>query len=641
MSSYRIRSGDTLFTIAKNNKSTVDAIAKANNITDPNRIYAGQTLTIPDTFTPAPPPKQTGPIDGAPAPGTVPPAAPATGPITTTEQANKVHLTQWGSTPYNTSGTEYGFSDCVPTSGVIALSALGLQAPPAPGEASEAIDQMRDQSLGYDTSYSAPMNFGSLSNGLAQDGAVTQDLAFQNGNLSEIDAALEAGNPVVAAGNPWNAWGAEQDAAGNYLNHQDPGGHAITLLGKTEDGNYIAADPLLSQSTIEVTPAQLNQFFADGGSNSGAMEVSRADGQPAPGLPVDGSAPAPAPAPTTPTPSPLPPAGLERGMYGTDVQRLQDMLVSEGLMTPSQVNSGRGIYGPQTQNAVSQLQDRLISQGVMTAAQKSTGPGTFGPATRAGMTRARAAKSTSEPAPEPSPLDGLSAPAVNLGRGATGGSVQQLQQSLVGLGFMKQSELDSGPGIFGPRTEAAVLAFQKANGVTQTGFYGPASRAAMQGLLPPQRDSGAVPSSSDPAWDNVDRWNDELLHQQQVVYEETGVRVPLDRAKAHMMIESEGITGPSVNNVNGDSLGLFQVTSNSYGRYDRERLAVDPGYQIYAGLKELALRYQDPNNPYGWDGASSAFFSGAYSDLGRADTTNGTTQGQYAQRMQQLMGQLS
>ena len=44
--SYTIRSGDTLTGIAKQNGTTVDSIAKQNNISDVNKIKAGETLNI-------------------------------------------------------------------------------------------------------------------------------------------------------------------------------------------------------------------------------------------------------------------------------------------------------------------------------------------------------------------------------------------------------------------------------------------------------------------------------------------------------------------------------------------------------------------------------------------------------------------
>lgn len=44
---HRIKPGENLTGIAKRNNTTVEALAKANNISNPNRIYAGQDLIIP------------------------------------------------------------------------------------------------------------------------------------------------------------------------------------------------------------------------------------------------------------------------------------------------------------------------------------------------------------------------------------------------------------------------------------------------------------------------------------------------------------------------------------------------------------------------------------------------------------------
>ena len=50
---YTIRSGDTLGGIAQRQGVSTAALARANGIDDPNRIYAGQVLTIPGTASPA------------------------------------------------------------------------------------------------------------------------------------------------------------------------------------------------------------------------------------------------------------------------------------------------------------------------------------------------------------------------------------------------------------------------------------------------------------------------------------------------------------------------------------------------------------------------------------------------------------
>jgi putative chitinase len=57
MGLYTIRSGDTLGSIAARFRTSVSALARANGIANPNLIYAGRTLRIPDGFdaTPASP----------------------------------------------------------------------------------------------------------------------------------------------------------------------------------------------------------------------------------------------------------------------------------------------------------------------------------------------------------------------------------------------------------------------------------------------------------------------------------------------------------------------------------------------------------------------------------------------------------
>lgn len=45
---YEVKRGDTLAEIARQHGTTVSALVEANNLTNPDRIYAGQVLTIPD-----------------------------------------------------------------------------------------------------------------------------------------------------------------------------------------------------------------------------------------------------------------------------------------------------------------------------------------------------------------------------------------------------------------------------------------------------------------------------------------------------------------------------------------------------------------------------------------------------------------
>ena len=57
---YTVQRGDTLYSIARRYGTTVEAIASANGITNPNLIRVGQKLTIPTSGSPVPPPPSGG-----------------------------------------------------------------------------------------------------------------------------------------------------------------------------------------------------------------------------------------------------------------------------------------------------------------------------------------------------------------------------------------------------------------------------------------------------------------------------------------------------------------------------------------------------------------------------------------------------
>ncbi len=61
MATYKIRRGDTLGGIAKKYGTTVSALAKANKIRNPNRIFAGSTLSIAGKPKPVSAPKPAAP----------------------------------------------------------------------------------------------------------------------------------------------------------------------------------------------------------------------------------------------------------------------------------------------------------------------------------------------------------------------------------------------------------------------------------------------------------------------------------------------------------------------------------------------------------------------------------------------------
>jgi murein L,D-transpeptidase YcbB/YkuD len=73
---------------------------------------------------------------------------------------------------------------------------------------------------------------------------------------------------------------------------------------------------------------------------------------------------------------------------------------------------------------------------------------------------------------------------------------QQLQDALVQFKYMTKEQVATGPGIYGPKTEAAVKKFQADHKVPTTGFYGELTHAALKRELaklegePPKRSPG-------------------------------------------------------------------------------------------------------------------------------------------------------
>ncbi len=70
-------------------------------------------------------------------------------------------------------------------------------------------------------------------------------------------------------------------------------------------------------------------------------------------------------------------------------------------------------------------------------------------------------------------------PPAGLAAGASGPAVTLLQWDLVYLGLLKPSDVVQGGGNFGPRTAAAVRAYQQRNGLPVTGFYGDLTSASL------------------------------------------------------------------------------------------------------------------------------------------------------------------
>lgn len=168
-------------------------------------------------------------------------------------------------------------------------------------------------------------------------------------------------------------------------------------------------------------------------------------------------------------------ADLQR-VYGESLQRQ-----TNGTAPPPSMGGGTVLGRGSSGSDVKALQDQLIRLGHMTAQQVATGPGTFGPQTEAAVKefqRANGLKETGK-------YDAATQAAVanitkNIKRGDTGGQVEALQKRLVSLGYMTQAEMATGPGTFGPKTEAALKRFQADHKIQQTGALGPTTYAALQ-----------------------------------------------------------------------------------------------------------------------------------------------------------------
>ncbi len=183
--------------------------------------------------------------------------------------------------------------------------------------------------------------------------------------------------------------------------------------------------------------------------------------------------------PTTPTNPTTPTAptsnNLRLGSRGEKVKQLQKDLTSLGYKL-----NADGVFGPKTDAAVKRFQrDKNL-----------TADGIVGAKTRAAIAAAKGANS------EPT----LPVPTATLRKGSKGEQVKQLQNALVKLGFMSQAQMNTGPGIFGSRTDSALKNFQRSKGLVADGIYGAKSRAALKtalgGSAPTAPTNPTAPSSA-------------------------------------------------------------------------------------------------------------------------------------------------
>src|SRR5258708_1514171 len=74
----------------------------------------------------------------------------------TIDSLNEFFTDEWGPTQFNSAGHPDGYSDCGPTSLLMAAAYLGLMAPITPGAAESEIREVRNLTRGKPTPVSGP-----------------------------------------------------------------------------------------------------------------------------------------------------------------------------------------------------------------------------------------------------------------------------------------------------------------------------------------------------------------------------------------------------------------------------------------------------------------------------------------------------
>lgn len=167
--------------------------------------------------------------------------------------------------------------------------------------------------------------------------------------------------------------------------------------------------------------------------------------------------------PVTQVPEEVKPSGpqfkrvLKRGLTGADVVLVQNELKKLNYFPKSIV--ANGVYGPTTEVSVKAF-EKATAQKVDGIVDQATWNVLF-----------KTVAQIVDPAPTGSVPAVQPAQKPNLSRGASGDNVLWVQQKLMTLGFFPKNIVAN--GYFGPATQAAVKAFQKAKGISQTGTVGP------------------------------------------------------------------------------------------------------------------------------------------------------------------------
>lgn len=331
---------------------------------------------------------------------------------------------RWGREPYklNPALGNFAGNGCTVTAAAIAASwASGKTVTPHDANANwgATIGKFEYQNIGP----GGRVAFGNTFGAIDKDSAAAKDL------IAKVKDSIKSGHPVVLG----ISGGVRTPDGKNWSRH------TVVATGIDKNGQITVNDPATGK-TQPLSAFKFNNFDM-------AQRISRNGGK---GGTVEGGEP------TTPTTPNAPSNGnLQVGSRGAAVETLQRDLTKLGYPLAAD-----GIFGQKTDAAVKRFQrDKNLSVD-----------GIVGPRTRAAIASAKNAAA-------------LPVPTATLQRGSRGEQVKQLQNALVNLKFMTQAQMNTGPGIFGPRTDAALRNFQSSRGLAVDGIYGPKSRAALRNAL--------------------------------------------------------------------------------------------------------------------------------------------------------------
>lgn len=162
-------------------------------------------------------------------------------------------------------------------------------------------------------------------------------------------------------------------------------------------------------------------------------------------------------------PEPVRVRELRRGDSGQDVLWAQETLVALGDLSRTEMSTGPGAFGPRTELALKAFQQKA---GVPTT-------GGVGPLTRSAMNVWL--RRASEPAAR--------TPGVVLERGSCGREVWSLQNALLRIALLDWDGFVTSPGVYGPRTEAAIRTLQLRYAANPTGIFGPRTQELLEKAL--------------------------------------------------------------------------------------------------------------------------------------------------------------